>query len=134
MDFEIACERIAALEESMLRLQNYITSDRIHSPAKDSGSPRPLRPQLPLPHLYDQPPTRSVTPGIFGEKKVAPPNRSMLETRGLGHSLHPMGERDPEDMAMMLEVCRLLSPVNTAFKTLSLGFCDGPPRESGSHF
>ena len=103
-DFEAACDRIAALEESMIQLHGYLATSGVRLQAGSLGSPLDSQKPLQLPPRQDQSQARSVTPGTYGERKVAPPHRSILESRDIGHAQHRVGERDPEDMAMMLEV------------------------------
>lgn len=99
-DFEAACSRIQTLEEQMMLLQTYLVNSGPRLPsASNANSPRVT--------AIDSPHLKALTSanGHFPLSRLAVSAvRNNDESRDLGHVQARTGERDHEDMAMMLEV------------------------------
>lgn len=117
MDFEAACARISQLEDMMTTMQKLVTlqgqttqqlqlayqsqqQGRIAGGGNgEPSSPRNLLGFKPLPAITTTTnSSRNGSPALFDDRKFpAPPSRNFEDVT-------KSGERDHEDMAMMLEV------------------------------
>lgn len=113
MDFDAACARISQLEEMMQSLQKFVAlqGNRTSASHLDAPSPRNslgfrLGQSITGGSSSKDGISRIGSPASYEDRKVAPPLRNFEEAGGPSKS----GERDHEDMAMMLEVRIRQSP------------------------